>query len=142
MRLTFRFRQNVNVPVQRLAAFFETAENLVRISPPVPRLRIHASDLTLTAGKVFPMSLELIVVLFRWHSVIESVEPGRSFTDTMRGRFIRFWRHVHRYEGRGRQTLLSDEIECDVPWWLAGFVWLGVHALFLYRRHALPGALQ
>lgn len=140
--MTFRFRQKVNAPVQRLATFFETAENLVRISPPVPRLRIHASDLTVAAGKRFPMSLDLIVALFRWQSVIELVEPGRSFTDTMRGRFICFWRHVHRYEDCGRQTLLTDEIECDVPWWLAGLVWLGVHALFLYRRHALPGALQ
>lgn len=142
MHMTFRFRQNVNAPVQRVAAFFETADNLVRITPPVPRLRIHVSETTIATGKVLPMSLDLRVVQFRWESVIESVEPGYSFTDTMRGRFIRFWRHMHRYEDHGGQTQLTDEIECDVPWWVAVFVWLGVHALFFYRRFALPGALK
>lgn len=140
--MMFRFQQHVAVPVQLVAAFYSSVENLLRISPPFPRLRIEDADRAVRAGRKIPMSLDLFVARFKWQSVIESVEEGRSFTDTMRGRFVRSWRHVHRFEQRGKNTLLTDEIVCDVPWWLAGIVWLGVRLLFLYRRVALAGALE
>lgn len=138
----FRFRQYAAAPVHRVAAFYGSVQNLLRISPPVPRLRIHTSDPTVQPGKVFPMSLDLFIVRIRWESMIEAVEEGRSFTDTMHGKLIRFWRHVHRYEPHNSRTLLIDEIECDTPWWFAGCVWLGVHALFLFRRYGLRRALS
>jgi ligand-binding SRPBCC domain-containing protein len=126
--MMFRFQQAVEAHIDAVEAFYGNAANLLRISPPFPRLRIHNTDTAVVAGRTFSISLDAVLWKTRWQTVIEDVQPGKFFVDTMHGTLIRSWQHVHRFEATDRGTLLTDEIECTTHWWLVPVVWIGVRA--------------
>lgn len=135
--MMFRFDQYVSVPVQTIAAFYSDARNLQRISPPFPRLRILSDRSTIEQGLTITLMLDFVLFRLRWNSYIEQLAPGEFFTDTFEGKLLQRWVHTHRFAAEGNGTLLTDEITCKPRWWVAPFLWVAVHMLFLYRRFAL-----
>ncbi len=135
--MRFRFVQNVSAPTDVIAAFYSDARNLLRISPPFPRLRILSDQSRVEPGRTITLGLDFFVFRVRWDSCIERHVLGEFFTDTFDGKVIRRWRHTHRFSRNGKGTMLTDEISCEPVWWAAPFVWFAVHTLFLYRRLAL-----
>ncbi len=140
--MKFRFQQVVPVPHHRVVEFFSDVSNLRRISPPYPALSIAATSTAVVPGAEFCLLLNFGVFNVSWKSVIASVIPERSFTDTCSGSMFRVWKHMHQYEPIADGSLLTDEIECEPVWWLRPFAWFFVNTLFMYRRFALLQVLK
>lgn len=138
----FVYRHVVQAPLEGVSSFYSDVRNLRTISPPFPRLSILTDETAVEEGKTFDLELDFIVFTIRWHSFIERVQPGSFFVDTSNGRFMRTWRHVHRYESTTNGTLMTDEVLCDPVWWIAPFVGIGLWILFAFRRRAIERVLR
>lgn len=135
------FRQRLPVPHETVAAFFGDTRNLLRITPPWPRLSLEAPSTAVAAGAEYLLTFHLGPVRLRWRSRVVAVEPGRSFTDVSRSPLLGDWVHTHMFTPDGPGTMLRDDVTCGPPWWCAPFVRAGIHMMFLYRRRALPRVL-
>jgi len=125
-------RARALVPVDRdaLFAFFATAENLERITPPRLRFRIVTPlPVEMRAGTLIDYRLSLRGVPFAWRTEIAEWNPPHSFTDVqVRGPY-RTWVHRHSFESVDGGTLMLDEVQYRI-----GFGPLGRLALPLVRR--------
>lgn len=135
--MRFRAVQDLRAPHARVARIFSDVRNLKRLTPPWPPMTITGDTWEVRAGAVYRLEFRLGPRTFSWRSVIESVEPGRSFTDTFSGGPIRTWRHIHRFEPWGDGTRVTDEIFVDATFWALPAIRIGLHGLFLWRRAAL-----
>lgn len=61
-------------------------------------------------------------------SVISQYHFPFSFTDEMLEGDFKSWKHIHRFEQKGAETVLTDEVYYEVPWLFAGKL---ANALFL-----------
>ncbi len=138
----FVYQHIVPTHPEKVAAFYSDVRNLVKISPPFPRLRILTEQTVVEEGRTFDLELDFILFAARWRSHIERVQAGSLFIDTAEGRLMRMWRHIHQYEATPGGTLLTDEIHCDPVWWVAPFIGIGLTALFTFRRYAIERALR
>jgi ligand-binding SRPBCC domain-containing protein len=128
-----------DLPVQhaRVARIFADVRNLRRLTPPWPPLTISGDTWEVRTGAEFRLEFRVGPRTFSWLSVIETADPGRSFTDTFRGRFIRSWHHTHTFLPTGVGTRVTDEIVVDAAWWLRPALHAALRGLFMYRKAAL-----
>lgn len=136
------FRQELDVPVERVREFFSDVRNLKKVSPPFPRMEIGFDDPRVIKGSEFEMRLRFGIGSTALVSRIEHVEPDGSFTDTLRGGPFLRWHHTHRFLPSGEGALVLDELEFEPAWWFAPFAGVMVRLLFLYRRRVLPGVIR
>lgn len=129
--------QDLRAPHARVARIFSDVRNLKRLTPPWPPLTITGETWEVRAGAVYHLEFRIGPRTLSWRSVIESVEPGRSFTDTFSGGPIRSWRHTHRFEPQGNGTRVTDEILVEAAPWARPAIRLGLTGLFAWRRAAL-----
>lgn len=135
--MTITTTQFLNVPHTRVAEFFGDAANLLRITPAFPRVRLEGSSTAVTPGARYRLRFTAGPLAMTWDSVIETVLPGRGFTDVGSAPIFVSWRHVHRFEPEGTGCRVTDRVECTPRWWTRPFLRMGVHLLFLTRRRAL-----
>ncbi len=140
--MRFVISQIVQAPIDRVKEFYSDVKNLKRVSPPFPRMTIVGDDTRVEPGREFAIMLDFLLFELTWNSTIESVVPGEYFVDTFRGSVVKHWRHVHRYEPHDEGALLTDEIECEVAPLLKPFAWLGIRALFGFRKRAFARAFS
>jgi ligand-binding SRPBCC domain-containing protein len=146
---TFEWSCYVPVPVERVWSFFADPENLPLLTPSAVRLEVTGkSDTPPRAGTLVAIRLRLLGIPLRWHSVIESWEPGRGFNDLQLRGPCRFWRHEHRFRPAGRGTWIVDRVEYALPlgaagrfverWFMRGIL----RRLFRFRSAAAARWLQ
>jgi ligand-binding SRPBCC domain-containing protein len=139
--MRFRCSQWVGTGPERVIAFFHDVGNLLRVTPSFPRLRLEAPLGTqVHPGAGFTLTMDLGLGSFSWNTVVESVLPDGTFTDTFTGSVFHEWRHTHRFSPVRGGTIIHDEIECRPAWWFSPFAWVFVRMLFAFRQIRL-GAL-
>ena len=105
-RLTSRIR---STPAA-LFAFHCDPDNLLRISPPLPRVHIERANNPTHEGDLQQLSLRLGRWAVPWDArVTELTEPSLIVDVQERGPF-RSWRHRHRFSAEGDRCRLTDEI--------------------------------
>ena len=73
------FRQELDLPVEKVRAFFSDVRNLRKISPPFPRMKISYDEPRIIPGAEFRIRLHFGIGALTWVSRIEGVAPdGRS----------------------------------------------------------------
>jgi len=131
------FRQQIPAPHATVAEFFSDTRNLLRITPPWPRLSLEAPSTAVVEGAEYLLKFDFGPAVLRWRSRIIAVTQGRSFTDASRGGLLGEWVHTHSFTPEAGGTLLRDDVLCRPPWWCAPFVRVGIHLMFLHRKRAL-----
>lgn len=113
-------------------AFFASAENLERITPPTLGFRIQSPlPLAMRSGAHIDYRLSLFGVPFGWRTLIEEFEPELRFVDLqLRGPY-RLWRHTHEFSDAPGGTLMRDVVEYELPLGLLGEA---VRSLFVERQ--------
>jgi len=143
-----RREQPVARPVEEVFEFFSDPRNLEALTPPFLHFRILTPlGPRIEPGLIIEYRLRLHGVPLQWKSLIEAVDPGKSFTDVqIRGPYRR-WRHVHDFRADGEGTCVVDTVEYELPFppvgdiLGSGLVERRLARIFDYRRDRIAELL-
>jgi ligand-binding SRPBCC domain-containing protein len=122
-RYVLEKRMLIERPVDEVFAFFEDPHNLAKITPPEMGFRITKIEgLPVRAGTRIEYRIRILGVPQRWVAEIAEYEPGRRFVDVQIAGPYRSWRHEHTFEPLDGYTVMSDRVEYELPFGLAGRV--------------------
>jgi len=110
-------------PRKEVFDFFADAANLERLTPSFLRFRILSPmPIAITPGTRIDYALRLFGLPFRWRTRITEWRPGVAFVDEQESGPFAYWRHTHRFEDLGGQTVMRDLVEYAEPWGTLGRV--------------------
>lgn len=135
------FRTKVAASPDDVWRLHSSVENIVRISPKFPKVRVIGEDTRVENGALHVLEIGLFLFKVVWKARISDVTTGRGFTDTAEQSPFEFWQHKHRFEPEGTGTIVVDEIEYSYRSGLIGkllgwFVDSQVNAMFKGRAKA------
>lgn len=114
--------QVVNQPLAEVFPFFESPENLHRITPPSLDFRLLTpSPVPMNAGRVIDYTIRFKGLKLRWRTLITDYAPPHRFTDEQLKGPYSYWQHVHEFEDLGGQTRLTDFVTYGLPVGLPDF---------------------
>jgi ligand-binding SRPBCC domain-containing protein len=141
-------RQTVPLGLEDAFAFYGSADNLERITPPWLRFRIlDPRPASLSAGARLEYSLVLHRIPIRWTTEIRVWDPPHGFVDFQHQGPYKLWEHTHKFEPADGGTLISDQIRYAIPYGPLGrlahvaFVRRDLRRIFDYRRDAVAALL-
>jgi ligand-binding SRPBCC domain-containing protein len=144
------FRASTIIPrrVFDVFAFFSTASNLERITPPELRFRIVAPEpIEMGEGTLIHYRLRLYGIPFNWSSLITLWDPPHRFVDEQDKGPYKQWVHTHAFYERGGVTRMIDEVLYRLPLWPMGEVFYPLihHQLsriFRFREKAIQAIFK
>lgn len=107
----------LDVPIERVAPFFERPENLEAITPPFLAFSIRTpSPVPMHDGALIDYVVRLHGLPMRWRTRIEDWSPGRAFTDVALRSPYAYWIHRHEFEPlAGGRTRVTDRVRYAPP---------------------------
>lgn len=117
-------------PPEEVFAFFCDIDQLDRFTPSWFRLHVRTAErCALYPGQQIDYTLKLFGIPFGWTTVIDTVDPPRSFSDSqLRGPY-RSFRHHHLFCEVEGGTLMVDVLDYQLPLEPAGLI---VHRLLAH----------
>lgn len=98
-------------PLEEVFAFFASAANLERITPPWLRFEIATpTPVAMHEGAQIDYRLVVHGIPLRWQSEITVWQPPHRFVDEQRRGPYRTWVHEHRFARDGEGTRLTDHV--------------------------------
>jgi len=146
--IRFHIESTLDVPLQRLWAFYMTPDALRRLSPPLSFFRVLDPGSGVANGSVLVATVGPWPLRQRWVALHAGVQAESSFVDIALESPFAYWMHLHRFEaeGEGRSRLI------DVVWFLPprGVPrWVGrlfavsvLRWMFRWRHHVSRRALR
>src|SRR4051794_36203787 len=117
---------------ERVFAFHELPDALVRLTPPWEKARVIKAAVDLRVGSMAIVETKLFGLFpARWVAEHTAYDPPRMFEDVQRSGPFHKWRHRHIILPHAEGALLRDEIEYEPP---AGFLGRMVAPLLVEPR--------
>jgi len=133
-RYTLHRQQLIERPIDEVFAFFADPHNLAKITPPEMGFQITSVEgLPVRAGTRIEYVIRIFGLPQRWVAEIAEHEPGRRFVDVQAKGPYRYWRHEHSFEPLNVFTVMTDQVEYELPFGLAGQIANSVVARQLQR---------
>jgi ligand-binding SRPBCC domain-containing protein len=130
----------INLPRERVFAFFSDAGNLQLITPPELNFAIITPlPIEMRVGALIDYRLELFGVPFSWRTEICEWNPPYHFVDRqLRGPYAK-WVHRHSFTTTPDGTLVTDDVHFRLPLLPVGeaaypMVKLQLERIFSYRQ--------
>ena len=122
----------IHKPRKELFLFFGDAGNLQRLTPPWLDFKILSSlPITMKQGTIIVYQLRLGRIPITWQTEIRVWDPPFRFIDRqLKGPYLS-WIHEHRMEENGRNTLMTDHVEYQIPGLVLGAT---LHALVIKHQ--------
>jgi len=146
-----RFHTNliVTAPIDKVWAFHTEVSHLVHVLPRDVRPHLLKVHERFEVGTDYVLRMIFGYWWTHWHARVVEVDPPHRFVDELVVGPLPFWRHVHRFEPHaGGGTLLTDEIEYQVPWGRLGglydtfFLRWQLRTVFDHRRKVLDRLIR
>ena len=141
--------QVVPRPLPEVFDFFATPDNLARITPSAMGFEFLTEDRAMRSGLLIDYKLRPLPFLpVSWRTRIDAYDPPNGFEDVqLRGPYRR-WEHRHAFQAVDDGTLVTDEIEYELPFGPLGdlvnrlVVRRELEHIFRYRAAVIATALQ
>ena len=141
MPFQFHQEQLLKHPLERVFAFFSSAQNLDLLTPPWVNFSIRTPlPIEMAAGTIIDYRIRLRGLPVTWRSEITEWQPPYAFRDEQRRGPYRLWSHLHTFDPTPDGTLVTDHVDYDV---LGGalvnrlFVARELRRIFDYRKAKL-----
>lgn len=129
---TLRRQQVISRPVREVFKFFQSPENLEKITPTSVGFNILTpGPIKMQTGTVLDYTIRLLGFPVRWTTLISEYDPPYRFVDIALHGPYSFWHHTHTFEESEQGTLMTDEVRYALPFGLLGRI---VHSLWVKRR--------
>jgi hypothetical protein len=115
------YTQVLPAPPDVVFRFFESPENLARITPRWLDFRILTPlPIEMKKGTILDYTIRWLGIRLRWRTLITAYEPPRCFVDEqIKGPFS-FWHHTHQFEDSGTGTKMTDIVRYVLPFGFLG----------------------
>src|SRR4051812_28030564 len=110
-------RQRIELPIAQVFAFYGTAVNLERITPPWLGFEVTTpGPIEMGVGTLIEYRPRLHRVPVRWRTRIAVWEPPRRFVDVQAKGPYSLWEHTHTFEEDGSEaTIIRDRVRYSIP---------------------------
>lgn len=148
----YQRRTRVEAPLSEVWSLYSGIEGLEAVTPGWMRLHVERivgpegeeTPDELVAGTKIRLSIQPFGIgpRQRWISRITERSEGEGwarFRDLMEQGPFEFWRHTHQFFADGRETVLVDRVEYELPGGILGdalapFATIGFEPMFRYRH--------
>jgi len=131
---THLLRRTQLLPASReeVFAFFQSPENLARITPSWLGFRILTpSPITMKEGALIDYTVRWLGFPVRWKTLITAYEPPVLFVDQQLQGPYSFWHHTHEFHETPGGTEMNDTVRYILP---AGLFGEALHRLMVRRQ--------
>jgi ligand-binding SRPBCC domain-containing protein len=126
--MKFVQESSIRAAPERVFAFHELPDALVRLTPPWESARVIQPAESLHVGSRAIVETRILYLFkTRWVARHSAYDPPRMFEDVQDSGPFKTWRHRHIIEAHASGTTLRDEIEYEPP-----LGWLGKLAASLF----------
>lgn len=122
---SFKIVQQLPIPVKQAWDFFSHPGNLQLITPADFEFKVltKLEDRPIYVGQTIDYTVRpLFNIRMRWTTLITRVEEEVLFIDEQQRGPYRYWQHQHHFRAVSGGTEMTDELNYEVPGWLAGDV--------------------
>ncbi len=114
-------RQYLEHPLEKVFAFFQSPENLARITPPWLNFSILTpSPVVMKPGAVIEYSIRWVGIPLGWTTRITMYEPPYRFVDEQIHGPYSLWHHTHSFQEKDGGTDMLDEVRYALPFGIVG----------------------
>lgn len=107
--------QILNAPIKEVFPFFESPENLEKITPPDLGFIIKTpKPLVMKEGAIFDYTIKLGLIKFPWKTLISKYNPPHLFQDIQKFGPYKKWEHTHQFFDLGDKTKIVDTVVYDL----------------------------
>ena len=112
---TLKKTQILNAPIKEVFPFFESPENLEKITPPDLGFIIKTpKPLVMKEGSIFDYTIKLGIIKFPWKTLISKYIPPYLFQDIQKFGPYKKWEHTHEFFDLGDKTKIVDTVNYDL----------------------------
>ena len=131
----FKKSTEIKCSVERAFDFHKDTNNLKLITPPGISVKITSIELPLKMGSEIILNVKQFgLIRNKWHIKLTDFVQNKLITDTqIKGPFA-VWKHKHIFEDKGETTLMTDEIEFELPFGILGEIAYKVFVAKLIRN--------
>jgi ligand-binding SRPBCC domain-containing protein len=136
----------IAAPIEQVWKFFSDPANLERITPPYMNFRVTGQPdaQEIHSGMLIEYKVSPILnIPLKWVTLIQAVDPLKSFTDKQLKGPYTLWEHTHTFESVPGGTLMHDEVKYALPFGVLGafahwlFVYKQLQGIFSYREKVI-----
>jgi len=125
-------KQHFRQSIDEVFTFFQSPENLARITPQWLNFRILTpSPIEMKQGALIDYTIHWMGIPVRWTTTITDFEPPFRFVDQqLRGPYS-LWHHTHTFVEQADGTEMSDEVQYVLPFGIFGDL---AHTMIVQRQ--------
>lgn len=148
---TLEFPCELNAPLEKVWAFYDTIDTLFQLTPPPTQVRLAGEAVPMRVGVVYSLRIKRFGLPLRWDAEIIAYDPPTAFVDRQvkgKGPF-KAWQHAHLFAAiPGNRTRLTDRITYELPFGPLGrladalFVRRELQKMFAYRHQVTRESVE
>jgi ligand-binding SRPBCC domain-containing protein len=129
---TLRRKQFLPHPITEVFRFFQSPENLARITPPWLHFQILTPlPIEMKHGTLIDYTIRWLGIPVRWMTMITDYAPPAKFVDQqLRGPYS-LWHHTHTFIERDGGTEMTDVVQYVLPFGFFGNI---AHSLIVQQQ--------